>query len=48
MASRIAPPSFQQKNAGQILENDCSAKDLKIKVAKSVVTGLPMERAVIH
>ena len=45
MASRIAPPSFQQKDPGQFLENDCGAKDLKIKVERSEVSGSPKPRS---
>jgi|LauGreDrversion4_2_1035121.scaffolds.fasta_scaffold3499261_1 hypothetical protein len=39
---------FPAKNTGKILENNCSATNLKIKVEESVVAGLPMERAVIQ
>jgi len=39
---------FPAKNTDKILENNCGATDLKIKVEDSVVTGLLIERAVIH
>lgn len=48
MASRITPPSFQGKETVQIIENDCDATDLKIKVEQSLATRLSIESAVIH